>query len=226
MDTTPLPTQDCDLNDSDQQSQADDLVHYVARVTAYEKFTFDQLKAFLETEFRLLKYVVAQELVPQVHYHIVLTTDESFTIQDAKDTLRAFLYPLWCVEGKLPRGWGNKQYNCQASTNVDQAISYALKDKKEYHYVGWPTEYIEQKIAASFTKKDTKSFNTELQELRNVFQTTDMDINNFMVKFVQLKSRYNQMVNLSHAYQYALSQLIQRNPEEAESFVINFLYKQ
>lgn len=227
MDTTPLPTQDRDLSGSDQQSlPPDDLAHYLVRITPYEKFTFKELQDFLELEALLMRYVVSQELKPQIHYHLVLTTDESVQIQDIKDIVRAFIFPLWQKNGKLPLGFGNKQYNCQEAENLDNAISYALKDKKEYIQVGYEQKYIDERIQASFQKNSTKTFTTELQELQKNFQESDMDISEYMTKFIQLKSRYGQMINLQHAYQYALSQLIQRNPEQAQDFVDNYLYKQ
>lgn len=228
MEISPLPTQDRDIRDSDQQSQQDDLVHYVVRITPYDKFTFDELRNRIDEEPYIFKYVIAQEVQPQVHYHLVLTTDESFDIQQVKDIIRAFITPFWHNEDthRLPRGFGNKQYNCQVATDVDQAISYALKDCKEFHQVGWDQKYIDERIASSFTKKDIKTFSLELQQLQKEFQESDMDISGFMTAFIRLKSRYNQMVNMQHAYQYALSQLIQRNPEQASDFVINFLYKQ
>jgi len=228
MEISPLPTQDSDLRDSDQQSTHDDLNHYVVRITAYDKFTYEELKQRIDEEPYIFRYVISQEVTPQVHYHLVLTTDESFDIQQMKDLIRAFITPLWHDPDthKLPRGFGNKQYNCQIALDLDQAISYCLKERKEYNYIGYTEDYINQRIEASFKKHDTKTFNLELQELQKKFQESDMDMPEYMTAFIRLKSRYNQMVNMQHAYQYALSQLLQRNPEQADSFVINYLYKQ
>jgi len=223
---TPLPTQDHDRSDSDLESQ-NDTNTYLVRITAYDKFTFEELKTFIDNEFQIARYIIGEELLPKRHYHLVLTTDVSFSMVNMRDLIKAFLIPLWKTVGHtLPRGFGNKQYNCEEADSEEGGVTYALKEKGNMCYVGYTPEYIAKCIEQSFTKKDTKSFSKELQLLRDEFQSSNMDIKEFMTNFVILKSKYDQMVNMQHAYQTALSQLIQRNPEQAEDYVINYLYKQ
>lgn len=229
MEISPLPIQDRDISDSDSSCACDDLNHYVVRITPYAKFTFDDLQQRLDEEPHIFRYIISEEQKPRLHYHLVLTVDETFDIQQVRDVIKAFLTPFWHNPDthRLPKGFGNKQYNCEATQTIDEAISYALKEGGRYHQVGWDKDYIDTRIKASFKKCDTKTFNSELHELQKQFQENEgMNMTTYMVDFIKLKSRYNQMINMQHAYQYALSQQIQRNPEEAESFVINFLYKQ
>lgn len=219
-DTTPLPNQDDGDSDNGLTS------HYVVRITPHEKFSFDQLHEFIQAEPQICRYVIGKEQVPQEHYHLVLTTDISVEIQDVRDIVRAFIVPYWEQDGKCPKGFGNKQYNLQLSTNVDKAISYVLKEMIEYRYEGWSDEYIELRKAESFTKKKPTEFKSEYRELCTRFQESDMDIRDFMIAFVQLKAKYGQQVVMSHAYGYALSNLIQRDPSSADDLVENYLYKQ
>lgn len=218
MDTTPLPSQDDDLSDNGL------LNTYVVRITSYDKFTFDELYNFILQEPLIYRFVIGRETVPQEHFHLVLTTDISVETQDVKDIIRAFIVPLWQSNGKLPRGFGNKQYNLQLSEYQDKAISYAVK-LAEYRYDGWSDEYIAQRKAESFEKKKPSNFKTEYVSLSKEFQESDMDIREFMIKYIALKAKYAQQVNTIHAYNYALSNLFLREPEQIEEHVENYLYK-
>lgn len=222
MDTTPLPNQDSEL--SDDGIDATDT--YVVRLTSYGKFTSDQLKDFLIQEPLITRYVVGREIdTGNEHYHIVLETDVSVSEQDVRDIIKAFLVPLWQLEtGKLPRGFGNKQYNLQLSIDRDKAISYAVK-LAEYWVEGYDPEYIEQRRAESFLKKKPSNFKSEYILLCNDFQSSTMDIREFMLKFIQLKAKYGQQVVLHHVYGYALSNMCLRDPSYAEEVVENYLYK-
>lgn len=226
MDTSPLPNRDGDLSDSDSLSTGSlNLDYYCVRVTSHDKFSFDELKAFIADEPQIARYVIGRETVPQEHFHLVLGVDVSVQIQDVKDIIRAFLVPLWQEDsGKLPKGFGNKQYNCQLSEDKDKAVSYAVK-LKEYVYEGFDDDYIQSRVSASFEKKKPSNFKAEYLELCKQFQESDMDIKEFMVKYSVLKSKYGQQVRMHDAYGYALSNLIKRDPGEADSIVENFLYK-
>lgn len=221
MDTNPLPNGDLNSVVSDQQS----LIHYVIRITPYDKFSIEELHQFLVDEFQLTKYVLAQETIPQIHYHLVVSTELS--IQEVKDILRTFIVPKWedPVTRRCPRGFGNKQYNIQLSTDVNKALSYALKEATTYYFEGWTTEEIQQFKDLSFTKNSVNNFKTEYQELCTNFQGSNMDEREFMNHYIQLKAKYGQSVRLSDAYGYALSNLFKREPNKIEEHVLNYLYK-
>lgn len=228
MDTNPLPTQDNEGSDSGSfyEEEESPLVYYVIRVTPHGKFNGIDLNIFLSGEPQLFNYVVGRESVPQEHFHIVAGTDASVTLQDIKDIIRAFIVPFWTdpETHKCPRGFGNKQYNAQVSTDYVKAISYAVK-MDQYFYDGHSKEFIEECRAKSFEKKKPSDYKSEYINLCKEFQESDMDVREFMIRFVQLKARYGQMVNVQHAHGYALSNLVKRDPATAEDYVENFLYK-
>lgn len=218
-ETSSLPTQDLDPSDSGL------LATYVIRITPYDKFSFQQVAEYIKAEPYYLNYVLSRELVPREHFHIVVQTDLTFDIEDVRGSIRAFIIPYWQNEQfKLPRGFGNKQYNLQVSDNVDGAVSYAVK-QNEILFEGFTEDYIEQRKAESFDKKKPSNFKSEYIDLSNRFQESTMDIREFMIEYCNLKAKYDQQINLSHAYGYALSNSIKRD-ENASEFVENYLYKQ
>lgn len=219
MDTNPLPTQDDENSDSGQ------VTHYIVRITSHEKFTFDELHGFIKEEHDIYSYVIGRELVPQEHFHLVLTVDDLKSEQDVRDIIKAFLVPLWQNDGKLPRGFGNKQYNLQLAEDVDLSITYAVK-MGDFVFENWDEEYIEACRAKSFEKKKPSNFKVEYMELSKEFQENpDIDIREFMIRLCNLKAKYGQIINMSHIYGSALSAQLLRNPELTEDYVENYLYK-
>lgn len=217
-ETSSLPSQEYEVSDSGSE-----LASYVIRITPCEKFSFQQVVEFIKSEPQIFTYVVGRETVPREHFHLVVQTDEAITLEDVRGIVRAFLYPFWQSEDfKLPRGFGNKQYNLQIATELDRAVSYAVK-LGEYVFEGFSEEYINERRAESFEKKKPCNFKAEYQELSQKFQESDMDVREFMIGFCNLKARYDQQINMSHAYGYALSNQIRRDGN-AEEVVENYLY--
>jgi len=228
MDSTPLPKQDNGDSDSDCTGSVidEELTHYVVRITPCDKFTFSDLETYFKSEPQLTRYVIGRETVPREHFHAVLSVDENVTEVDVRDIVKAFLVPFWQTDvGKLPRGFGNKQYNLQLSEDVDKAVSYAVK-MNEFVYEGWTDVYIQFRREESFEKKKPSDFKSEYRQLCEDFKTSTMDIREFMINFSLLKAKYGQQVRMHDAYSYALSNLFIRDPSEAENYVENFLYKQ
>jgi len=218
MDTTPLPNQEDDMSDNGI------ILDYCLRITSCAKFTTQQLLDFLEQEFKICRYVMGRETVPQEHFHLIISTDDSVEEQEVRDIIKAFLFPLWQKDGKLPRGFGNKQYNLQLCNDLNAGVSYAVKMKEKW-YEGFDEDYIAERLAASFEKKKPSDFKSEYVKLCNDFQESDMNIHEFMTKYSVLKAKYGQQVVMHHAYAYAISNLIKREPEQASNFVENYLYK-
>jgi len=228
MDSTPLPKQDSGESDSDCTGSVidEELTHYVVRITPHNKFSFADLEEYFKNEPQITRYVISQEMVPQEHFHLVLSVDQCLAEVEIRDIIRAFIIPYWQTEeGKLPRGFGNKQYNLQLCEDVDKAISYAVK-MGEYIYDGWTDIYIQFRKEESFEKKKPSDFKAEYRQLCDDFKSSTMDIREFMINFSLLKSKYGQQVRMHDAYSYALSNLFLRDPREAENYVENFLYKQ
>lgn len=153
-DTTSLPTQDCDQSDSGILST------YVIRITPCEKFSFQQVVEYIKDEPAFFKYVISKETVPREHFHLVIQTDVEVDETDVREHIRSFIIPFWSQDGKLPRGFGNKQYNLQVSDDVDRAISYAVK-LGEYVFEGYTPEYIKERYDSSFDKKKPCNFKIE-----------------------------------------------------------------
>lgn len=219
----PLPTEDSDSSETDS-----DLINYCVRIHNYNKFTFEELEDHFSQEPEIFRYVIGQEDTDKEseHYHLVLSVDSSVTETDVRDIIKAFLIPLWQTDkNKLPKGFGNKQYNLQITETIDEAIAYAIKEKK-YVFEGFDPEYIKERENNSFKKKKRSDFKTELQDLRTKFNETDMDVREFMIEYTLLKAKFDQQVRMIDVYGTALSAEIKRNPSKAEDYVENFLYKQ
>lgn len=220
MDTNPLPNLDSDQSDSDPGVTDT----YVIRLTSHGKFTFEQLHEFIHNEPMFCRYVVGRETVPQEHFHLVVVVDPSFTMDDVRGCIRAFIIPFWeTPDHRLPRGFGNKQYNLQESIDLDKAVSYAVKCA-EFKFEGFEESYILERQAQSYEKKTPSNFRSEYRDLCLKFQETpDMDIRVFMIDYCNLKAKYDQQVNLSQAYAFALSQEMKRD-KTTELHVENYLY--
>jgi len=225
VETTSLPTQDSDQDDIGSVLP-DELHTYAVRITSHDKFKPDQLVEFIRNEPLVCKFVIGRETVPQEHFHIVLSVHNEVSEEDVRGIIRAFLVPFWQdnTTFKLPKGFGNKQYNLQISHTPDDAVRYAVKHH-EIWYEGYTQEVIELRKAESFVKKKTSDFRSLYRDLCDRFQESNMDIREFMISMADLKAKFDQAVNMHSIYGYALSQLIKRDECSAE-FVENFLYKQ
>lgn len=220
-DTHSLPSQDEDLSDNGLTTD------YMVRITSYGKFTYEQLQSFIKDEYVICRYVIGREVdTGNEHFHMVLTTDITISLDDVKDIIRAFIVPLWAdpITAKCPRGFGNKQYNCQVVKDKDLAVSYTVK-LAEFCYEGYSEEYISHRVADSFLKKKPNNFKKEYLDLCTRFKDSNMDIREFMIEYVRLKAQYGQQVRMNDAYAYGLSNMIARDPSQAEEEVESYLYK-
>lgn len=218
MSTISLPNNDNGSEVSDDLQK----IYIVVRLTPDGAYTQDDLKKFLTENVAFTEWVVGVEVLPKVHYHLVISTHFEFdTIHEIiKEQVHKWYPP------PRARGFGNKQWNCQlGKETLERGISYALKDKVEHFYEGFEADFIEYCLEASFPKNSTSNFKLEYLELCEEFQNSDMDIEAFMIKYSILKSKYGQQVKMQDALGYANSNLIRRNPDEAKIMVKNFLYK-
>lgn len=229
------PIDDSGESDCDQSCIYEDqegITTYVIRLTPLDKYNLEDVKAFMDEAFSDDCWLVAVENVPKLHFHLVIESE--LDLQWMKSQITAFLYKYWPVR---QRGWGNAQYNCQIArplppeevqkyhTANRRALAYALKDRNEYIFCNYEQEFINECLELSYAKKSISNFKVEYELLCKEFAESTMDIREFMIRYVKLKSKYGQQVSLLHAHQYALSNLIRREPDEAENLVENFLYK-
>lgn len=227
MDTNPLPNNNSDFSDSGSEVSFGymDQEHYFVRVARYGRFAPDDLYDFIDQSPDIQRYVIGREDagLESEHFHIVLTPHIPDETQ-VRTLIKSFLDPRWEDENhKLPRGYGNKQYNCQLVQDIDTTISYTCK-MMEYRYRGWQDSYIRERAAASFEKKKKVTFKTKYLDLCKRFQEHFIEgIEDFMIEFVTLKAEFGQQVNLAHAKGFAISNAVKRNPELAAIYVKNYL---
>lgn len=229
MDTTPLPNLDNDFSDSDSyHEELSPTIDYILRITPYEKFQDQDLVDFFKEEALICQYVIGKELVPTVHYHVVFSVDPSVSEQDVRDIIRAFLVPLWQTDDcKLPKGFGNKQYNLQVRKKpMTTAVAYTLKQKGGCWYDGFEEDFIDQCRAESFEKNTVKNFKSEYSLLCDTFQKSDDTILDFMINYGNLKAKYGQALRASDAYAYAISNLCKRDKRETHFLMEKYLAKQ
>ena len=202
----------------EEEDFSSQLKHYVIRITSYDKFTFEDVRQWLSDQSEFTKFVVARETQPREHFHIVLSTE--LELSDVKDSVRWYVSPFWAdKEGKLPRGFGNKQYNSAVAKDLDGAISYALKDKKEYAYEGYRDEYIRDRISASFQKKKPVNFKAEYIQLESLFMESDMSVTDFIKRYGYLKAKYGQQLSYNNAKAVADSIATRRDPSHWDAIV-------
>lgn len=228
-----LPNNDNEEEESDaQDAYYAPVPTFLLRITPPEDYpdTFGFLqRTMLEyVGDSTIPFLIAEEISVKgvLHYHIVCKPGAD-SLEDFKDWAResimAVLYPP-----PRARGFGIKQWHCTEADNVDRAIAYALKCAKvtkRFWYSGYKDEYIEKMKSESFTKSDRPSFSIDFLALKKRFEESNMTIEEFMEHFIMLKAKHQQMVNLTHAYQYALSSLIARDPSQSQGLVRSFMNK-
>lgn len=221
--TSSLPNNDDDHSDSGSEiSVLDTADTYVIRVTPddIDKFDYDNFKKLIRDYWPT--FLIARETSPRVHFHIVLQS--YFSSFNTREMFKSnIIYQIW--KAPRPRGFGNKQWNFQEAEDPQKALSYAVKDH-EYEYEGYDPDDISYAEQESFSKNKPSDFKQEFQQLNKDFQEDDtITQNEYMVRFISSKSKYGQMVNVSHAYQYSVSAMIRRDPSYAESVVDEFFSK-
>lgn len=214
-------------NNDDEEEESVPNNTFVLRITPPENHPDPFV--FLKTKFDMGvgSVLISEEISDTgvLHFHIVGTFEGDF--EEHKDWIRRqVIYALY--PAPRPRGFGIKQWHCQPADNPNNAVAYALKAAKltqRFWYDGYTAEYIEQMSELSFTKSTRSAFSTDFTELKKKFQESKMTVEQFMVEFIQLKGKHEQMVNLTHAYQYGLSCQVKRDPSSAGSLVRSFLNK-
>lgn len=217
MDNESLPNSDSEEEDVVVQT-------FCLRLTpdTPPNFTMDQLVEHTDKIFPM--YVVAEEHSKKgvLHYHVVVETSQDIELVRTK--FKLFVDEVW-PKSNRKRGFGNKQYHLTKADNPHRAVVYATK-QKGYIYKGYSTEYIELAEKESFEPPTRAAFSTDFELLKDRFLTTHMTQEEFIVEFVKLKAKHDQMVNMAHAYQYSLSVLIKRQPEQAYYITEEYLRRQ
>jgi len=224
FDEDSLPISDSGSHgDGEEESLPPGLGTYCVRITPYEQFTYEQLEKHVIQQLQPRSWVIGTEISAKgiLHYHLVFESDD----EDPKGFIRAFIDEVWPKEERT-RGFGNKQYNFQVAKDPVKAVTYAVKCGK-YKFGGfYDEEFIQACKADSFVPSRKSEFKQKLDELKKLFhENKSLDQWDFMREFILLKAQYDQMVNMDHAYGYAISILIKREPQKVHNLIADFKNK-
>lgn len=192
---------------------------YALRLTPLGKYTFDDIISFLGT---FDEYIVVKEESKKLkeHYHAIVFS--KLFEEEVRGKIRGFLQTYFTEPPK--RGDANKQYNLSEIDNLEQAITYILKDGGDVSMsLGINTEYLDTLKKKSYRKYSKEEFAKALEELKKKFKDEDTSIGDMMTAICQLKGLYRQPINLNQIYQMVLGFYIHNNPHKASSFVSEFL---
>lgn len=167
---------------------------FVLRLTPQGRYEDDEICSYLIEHFD--KFVVAVEMRPQKHYHVVLVTERSLVA--VRTLIVYFLHTKWPIRA---RGWGNAQYNLAIAKEnteglLDSAVSYALKENTLLYQCGYDMQYIEQCLQESFTPNRRQSYVAQMQALNTEFQNTEMTKNQYCARFMVVKAEHGQAIRM------------------------------
>jgi len=193
---------------------------YMLRLTPLERYERTDIEMWLNTFTE--NWVCAKENSKKAKLHFHITIFDSFEEETLREKIRSFLLSKFPEPPK--RGDANKQYNLTVAESVDKAINYTVKELDITYGTGMDPEYMKLRLKASFIKFDKHTFAKELEDLKQLYKTTDkMKIGEFMERFVLLKASYRQPINMNYIYQLAISCHVNKDNSQAEMYVRAFL---
>lgn len=207
MMSSSLPTRDGQCGD-DQEGFEEAKDCYVVRLTPFDRYSFEEAQEILENEL-IEKWVISKEILPHIHFHIVVKAVPRTHQKLVKQIFKDFVYSFW---PERKRGFGNAQYNFQVCEDEAKAISYALKEKKESNFSGYTEEYIQQRTDESFLKQD--SYKVEYTALCKEY-LVKMDDVTFKQRMILLRAKYGLKVSMNDINGYLLSNKVLKDPDYA-----------
>lgn len=194
---------------------------YMLRLTPQGRYTKDQVISWLDTTF--FEWILAEETAKKLHYHVVIVDDCKEV--DTRNKVLKFLHGYW-HKLERGRGWGNAQYNLQEADNIEDAVTYTVKDGLVVYSDGVNEEAVDQLRKKSYKKYDKGIFAKDLQKIYDDYKTSDeKGIRELMIRLCQLKGQYRQPINMHYIYQCAITANINKNPKVAEMYVDDYLDK-
>lgn len=205
-------------------SQRVESITYSLRLTPYGKYGVQEIEQFLGN-FQDWIYSIEISKGGKEHYHCVIWSEHYE--EEIKDMIRPFLlqyFPVQSSTGKQKRGEANKQYNFSETEDLEQTVTYLLKDYGTIKY----SSNVNPKTIDKLQKKSYKKFSKEdfakqLEVLKAEFKNTSPKIGTMMEKVIQLKAVYRQPVNINQIYQMCVSYEIHNDPNAAAYYVHQFL---
>lgn len=175
------------------------------------------LDEFLTGTFDIYVLAVESSKKDKLHFHIYLESPDALDV--VKQKVRDFIYPYYPVR---KRGFGTREYNCQEAEFPLKAIMYALKQRGEYHYLGFSQEFIDSCIKSSFDIEPS-DFEKEIAELSQEFLDSSMDPYKYAEGLCILYSKYDKRVHFKDIQGIVNSKIIKRDPSQASYLVSKYL---
>lgn len=168
--------------------------------------------------FSNFKWIISieKENTPDQHYHIIIDP-ESSTSADVSFNKDIKFWRKLLVEEVFPElpikiPSGNKGYSLTWN-ETDNIFPYTLKDGQFWYNI-YTKEQIDQWTKASYRKYTKNDFTVDLEKIRVEFMTTDMCINDAIMKYIQLKLQYKQTININNISTFMRGWFYAKNPKD------------
>ena len=204
---------------------------YQLRLTPYGRYTLDSAIDYFDPLIDDWVVTVESSKKGKEHFHFLLYSDSLNVKEDVAELVSVFLHRYW-TSAERKRGYGNKQYNLQVTTDAEQALTYILKDGGILRSTPiFTTDLLSTYRVKSFPKFSKDEFQIEFEQLKKNFKERlpgaegGTSLEYFMIEFVKLKAKYRQPIKLSYIYEVGLANYLHRNPEESKRVVRDYLDK-
>lgn len=178
------------------------------------RITVDDLD--LEKTYKLFnhydKFIVSEEgdgLNTRLHHHIILVTTESS--DQIKDKIREV----------YPDAKGNKCIYCKPSRDKRQLAKYTVKEGN-YKYKGFSDKFIEEAFLVSNPKTN---LSTEINELEEQYILHKIESQEFLEKYILIKTKHNQPLYSNHIKSYMMKMMIKAGRASAGAYAEGMLYQ-
>lgn len=210
-----------EVNEDDGRSDLE-LNSYMIRFTPQDKYGPSEIKAFLESHFE--KWIFAEEKSSNVHFHCMGSTIDS--IEEVRSYIKHDILDVYYPKSERQRGFGNAQYNLSITDDFEKSSVYSIKNGVYWHSDNLSADYVNSLFNRSYKKFEAKEFMRKLEAIKEEFKLNrGISMEDFMIKFVQLKGEYRQPVKMSYIHEVALSNQVHRDPDSAKDIVGNYLKK-
>lgn len=170
---------------------------------------------FLGKTFKKFIVSVEKEGTPEQHFHMVVPWEKKLT--EVGDYLRTY----------DPLIKGNKCFSASWMKNKN-LFSYVVKEGN-YKTSGFSTKEISEFKKVSYQKYSKEEFATKLNKLVDDYLLSHKDkLDDFIMKFIDLKVSYKQIIDLSYIQKYALMVECKKNQNlsaELSIRVFNKIYE-
>lgn len=154
-------------------------------------------------------YIISQE---HMHYHIMMRTQEQIDSRSLKKS--NFRYDLVNTFKQN----GNGFYSISTVRNIKQCQKYILKEVSaggKFISKGFTDDEVSLFVKTSYSKGRDK-FQEHLDLLEEQYMTNQISFEDFGIKFIQLKVKYNQNIYTNHIKAMLLKYKVKKEPDSAQ----------